>query len=103
MAEFEQHGEYTGKLIRTCPLSTTIAMLPICDWATMVDFRSQSGENGSPNSASLSPCGKKGGFIHIGVGKTKVTSRLDTKPLKSHIFPFVYNCHFFKIYKTKIL
>lgn len=33
--------------------------LPIWDWATIVDFRSQSGENGSPNSASLSPWGKK--------------------------------------------
>lgn len=29
---------------------------PIWDWATMVDVRSQRGENGSPSSASLSPC-----------------------------------------------
>lgn len=29
---------------------------PIWDCATIVDFRSQSGENGSPSSASLSPC-----------------------------------------------
>lgn len=28
---------------------------PIWDWATIVDLRSQSGENGSPSSDSLSP------------------------------------------------
>lgn len=28
---------------------------PIWDWATMVDLRSHSGENGNPSSASLSP------------------------------------------------
>lgn len=31
------------------------SLSPICDCATIVDFRSQSGENGSPSSASLSP------------------------------------------------
>ena len=34
---------------------STLCCSPIWDWATMVDFRSHSGEKGSPSSASLSP------------------------------------------------
>lgn len=56
------------------------SVLPICDWATIVDFRSQSGENGSPNSASLSPCREEGSLVQTWSGEAKITSSLDTKP-----------------------
>lgn len=63
------------------------AVLPICDWATNVDFRSQSGENGSPNSASLSPCGKESSLVQTWVGGAQVKSSPDTKPRKA--VPFI--------------
>ncbi len=42
--------------VRVCVCVCVSSTVPIWDWAIMVAFRSHSGENGSPSSASLSPC-----------------------------------------------